>query len=266
MKTIIVPTDFSVPAENAMLYAGQVAQTIQASVLLVHVYQVPVSMNDVPVMMVSAEELKKSADAGLERTKEVLKAAYPLLEVSIESRLGDITEELRDLAAEIHPATVVIGKHGATGMERILFGSTSLSIIRQVQVPVIVVPDSTTKRQLKNIALAVDDLRYPVPQQNIKTLMEQLGAQLHIIHVQTDKKESADFNALATAFNTSCTLIRDEEFVHGIQSYVRENNIDLLIILPHKHSLMERLFFKTHTKELMQALSIPLMCMHEESV
>jgi nucleotide-binding universal stress UspA family protein len=36
MKTIVVATDFSAPAENAMLYAGQLADTLNASVLLFH--------------------------------------------------------------------------------------------------------------------------------------------------------------------------------------------------------------------------------------
>ena len=57
--------------------------------------------------------------------------------------------------------------------------------------------------------------------------------------------------------------IRNEEFVHGIERYVKSNNIDLLIILPHKHSVIERLFFKTHTTELIQKIQIPILCIPE---
>src|SRR5215208_2527895 len=157
MKTIVVPTDFSAPAENAMLYAGQLAQTISASVFLLHVYQIPVSMNDVPVMMISAEELKNSADAGLARTGEVLQQAYPELAISMESRLGDVVDELNDVCEELNPFVIVVGKHGTSGVEKLLFGSTSLSIIRHARMPVIAVPDSTSGYQVKNIAVSVDE-------------------------------------------------------------------------------------------------------------
>src|SRR6186713_953667 len=89
MKTIVVATDFSASAENAMLYAGQLASTINASVLLLHVYQVPVGMNDLPVLMISTEELKTNAESGLTRAKELCKKNFASIEVKTESRLGD---------------------------------------------------------------------------------------------------------------------------------------------------------------------------------
>ena len=61
MKIIIVPTDFSPVSENAVRYAVNMAKEIGTSVTLVHVYQIPVSMSDVPVAMVSAEELHEIA-------------------------------------------------------------------------------------------------------------------------------------------------------------------------------------------------------------
>jgi nucleotide-binding universal stress UspA family protein len=263
MKIIVVPTDFSTPSENAMIYAGQMADSIGAAVLLVHVYEIPVSMNEVPALIMPAEELKQNADAGLGKTKAVLQARFGNLEIKTESRLGDIVDELNSLCSEINPFALVIGKHSATGVERFLFGSSSLSIIRHVRFPVFVIPDSIQSFRIKNIALSVDASGIDEPhQQTVKTLAEELKAQLHLIHVQTEKNET-DTDLSFKTLGAACTTIRDEEFVHGIESYIQENAIDLLVILPHKHSLMERLFFKTHTAELVQKLSIPLTCISD---
>ena len=76
MKIILVPTDFSASAENAMVYAGHLARKLDASVLLLHVYQIPISMNDVPVMMVSAEELRHNAEQGLDRSRVILSYVF----------------------------------------------------------------------------------------------------------------------------------------------------------------------------------------------
>ena len=61
MKTIIIPTDFSPIAANALHYGINMAQAIDASILLLHVYQVPITMTDVPIVLVSVEELQKNA-------------------------------------------------------------------------------------------------------------------------------------------------------------------------------------------------------------
>ncbi len=119
MKTIVVATDFSAPAENAMLYAGQLANSINASVLLFHAYQVPVGMNDIPVLMISTDELKTNAEAGLNRAKELLKKNFASLDVQTESRLGDAVDELNDVCEKINPLLIVVGKHGASGVQQL---------------------------------------------------------------------------------------------------------------------------------------------------
>lgn len=262
MKTIIVPTDFSAAAENAMLYAGQLAKSIDASVLLLHMFQVPVNMSDAPLLVVSPEELKENADKGLLHAKEILQSSFPSVKVSTESILGDVVIELEEVCRKENPVAVVVGKHGASGLERALFGSTSLSIIRHIHYPVIAVPDFVTNEQIKNIALAVDN-KEKLPASKIKNTIEALKAKLHVIHVQQRKTESPVLTTVEQ-LNTSCKTILDEQFVHGIQSYIENNNIDLLLIVPHKHNLVERMFLKTHTPELLREISIPIMSIRED--
>ena len=263
MNIIVVPTDFSPSADNAMKYAAELAQTVNASLLLVHVYQIPVSMSDVPVLMISAEELKVNADKGLERVRELLQKNYPSLDIKTDSRLGDVVEEIKAVCAEISPLLLVVGKHGASGMERLLFGSTTLSIIRHTAYPLIAVPDAISQFRLNRAALAADILGIGPQQDFIEQFMSNVNAQLHIIHVHESGKESPGLKNLLPHLNPVHKTIRNEEFVHGIERYVKSNNIDLLIILPHKHSVIERLFFKTHTTELIQKIQIPILCIPE---
>lgn len=265
MNPIVVATDFSTPAENAMLYAGSIAQKMGAPLVLLHFYQVPVSMSEVPVLMISMEELKAGADEGLAKAKSLLQKTYPLLDVSTENRLGDVSEELSEVCRILSPFAVVAGKHGMTGIERFLFGSTSLSMVRHCRVPVIIVPETASRQEIRRIALAVDDPAEHLPLDKIKSFVEGLGAELHIIHVQTGNTESKQFEGLVAKLNARCETIKDDEFFHGIQTYLNDHNIDLLITLPHKHSFVERLTFRTHTEELLKKITIPIACITEES-
>jgi nucleotide-binding universal stress UspA family protein len=264
MQNLVVPTDFSPAADNAMLFAGKLATSMQATVCLLHVYQIPVSMNDVPVMIIPVEELQEIADKGLEKSKELLQKHYPSLSIKTESRLGDINDELKTVCKESDPYAIIIGKHSSSGLERVLFGNTTLSIIKHSKTSVIVIPDTAKNYNIKNIGLAVDTSGSSIPQDKIKQLSSTLNAALHIVHVETDKNSNQDFHSPIPDIG-STTIIRDDNFVHGIESFVNEKQIDLIIILPHKHSLVEKIFFKTHTKELMEEITIPVMTIPDES-
>jgi nucleotide-binding universal stress UspA family protein len=48
----------------------------------------------------------------------------------------------------------------------------------------------------------------------------------------------------------------------GISEFAEKNNLDLVILFPKKHSLLESLFEKSHTRDLIHQTRIPLMCVH----
>lgn len=263
MKTILVPTDFSPAADNAMLYAARLATTIKASIHLVHIYQIPVSMSDVPVLLVSVEEMKNAAEKGLEKSKELLLKNYPECEVNYEGRLGNISEEINSICKDIQPVCIAVGKHGASGMERILFGSTTLSLIKHAHCPLIAVPEKENLVPISNIALAYEGSGLNGTEQKIREFVQALHARLHVIHVQVSGKESPGIKDLLPELTPLHQTIRNEDFVNGIEKYIHAHHIDLLIVLPHKHNIIERLFYRTHTSEVLQKVTIPIMAFPE---
>ena len=70
MKKIIVPTDFSPAALNAVNYAADMALAINARVHLLHIYQIPISVSETPLVFVSVEELKDNAEKKLAQMKK----------------------------------------------------------------------------------------------------------------------------------------------------------------------------------------------------
>lgn len=264
MKTVIVPTDFSPAADNALHYAARLAQHVGAPLLLVHVYQVPVSMNDVPVMMLSADEMKKSADEMLERSRQELHRQFPDLHVEAESRLGGINDELDDICKNTEPFAVVVGTHGASGLERLLFGSTTLSLIRHAHYPVIAVPAGFNNFSARKIVWAADLLEpqsFPAPV--IVEIVQQLRAQLTVVHVElnseTERVEPQDVLSQLQPLQPVYETIRHDNVKEGVLRYLDESGADLLLVLPHEHNLVERLFFKLHAEGIVQDSKIPVL-------
>lgn len=262
MKTIVVPTDFSAAAEHATVYAAHLAKAMNASVLLLHVYQLPIAMNDFPAMMVSAEELKRNADNGLNRIKDNAMKRAPGVPFESETRMGDVVDQINELCESRDVVALVTGTKDMGGFERILMGNTTLSIVKNSAYPVFSVPEGAVNKVPAKIALAVDFLNVDeIPVEKITTFTQQLGAELHLIHVEEDGKEhSADVLPAGLQTATYHSL-KEEDVAEGIQHFVTKENIDLVIVLPHRHNLYERLFFKGHTQDIIQAAPVPVLCM-----
>ncbi len=275
MKTIIVPTDFSPFATNAMNFAADMALNINASILLLHVYQVPVSMTDVPVVLASTEELKKSSAEKLDGLKQNLAhITSGKIKIYTEARMGDVVDELEEACKQIQPFAVVMGTRGASGVERVLFGSTTLTTIRHLTWPVIVVPDGKEYGSgIRKIGFACDfeKIVETTPVQFIKNMVKEFGAELHILNVDYQSKhfkpetpeESMMLHTLLEDLDPNYHFINHRDIEDGINEFVEKNNIDLLITIPKKHGLLDSLFKPSSTKQLVTQSHVPVMCVHE---
>lgn len=275
MKTIIIPTDFSPTATNAMHYGIDMAKSIQASIILLHVYQVPVSYTDTPIVLVSVEELKKEAEQKLEKLhKEVEHLTSGSIKIYTETRLGNIADEIENLCEKVKPFAVVMGSKGSSGIEKILFGSTTLTAIRHLTWPVICVPPGKTfGNGIKKIGFACDfrNIVEITPADAIKTFVKEFGAELHVLNVDYHNKQfkpetpeqSALLHTMLEEVNPVYDFIEHKDIEDGLNEFAEKNNLDLLITIPKKHKLLDGLFKPSSTKQLVVQSHIPVMCIHE---
>lgn len=263
MNTIIVPTDFSAAAQHATAYAAQLAHPLNATILLLHVYQMPVPMTEYPVLMVTHEDIKKGVDEGLQRAKDEAEKQHAGIRFEAESRLGDVATEVEEASTERNPLALVVGTKDLSGFERFLFGDTTASLIRNSSYPVIAVPEGSQFGRPKNVVLASDLLNInEMPAEKITAMVQQLDARLHVVHVDTKNNEASPPDALLeklAGVNPSFHTVQEEDVSEGIKQYVEQNGIDLVLVVPHQHNFYERLFFKGHTQGLLQALPVPVM-------
>ena len=275
MKTIIVPSDFSPIATNAMNFAADMAVNINASLTLLHVYQVPVSVTDVPVVLISTEELRKSSEEKLEILRqELVHLTSGKIKIYTEARLGDVSDELEEVCRHMEPFAVIMGAKGASGVERILFGSTTLTAIRHLKWPVIIVPPGKKYgKGIKKIGFACDfdKVIENTPVQPIKNMVKEFGAELHVLNVDHENKhfkregpeESVMLHTLLEQVNPNYHFIDNVDIEEGINGFVETNNIDLLITVPKKHKFLDGLFKPNNTEQLIKKSHVPVMCVHE---
>jgi nucleotide-binding universal stress UspA family protein len=275
MKTIIIPTDFLPVATNAMHYGLDMAKAIDATVLLFHAYSVPISMMDAPVILVSVEDLEKSAKAQITALKEkVDHITSGQVIVETDTRLGDTVDELEALCDRIQPFAVIMGTSDSSGIEQSLFGSNTMSAIHRLKWPIIAMPPGRQYgKGIRKIGFACDFKKVveTTPAGVIKDVAKQFNAELHVLNVDYNNKNFTDdiprqnilLQSMLQEVNPQYDFIQHEDVEEGINEFAEKNNLDLLIIIPKKHTLLEGLFKKSATKKLVFHSHVPVMCIHE---
>ncbi len=276
MKTIIVPTDFSPGATNAINFATNMALDINASITLLHVYHAPIAMSEVPSLVISTEVLKKESEEKLGELKQVVeKISSNKIKVYTEARSGNVIDEIESLSKHINPFAIVMGAIGVSGIERILFGSNALHAIRNLTWPVLVVPKGKEYGEgIKKIGFACDfrQVVETTPVHFIKQIVKEFAAELHVLNVDYKNKEfgpdtpeqSMLLNELLKGMDPVYHFIEHEDIEDGITGFAEKNNLDLVIAIPKKQKLFEGIFKSGSTKQLVMQSRIPVMCIHEE--
>ena len=273
MKKIIVPTDFSGVSLNAAHYAMHLARDTGASIVLFNAYQVPVAFSEVPVVTASMEQLQEDSRERLTQLKNDLgHLASGQTEILLESRLGDVVEELIKVCEAYQPFAVVMGTRGSGALERLIIGSSALSAIRRVHFPVIVVPPGAMFRKIGKIGFASDlsEVKETTPSKAITEFVNTLGACLDVLNVEEGEGHFSGDEFLETThlhealdhLKPSYHYIRSTDVAEGINAFAEANGLDLLLITPKRHGLIEGLFRKKQSSELILHSHIPVAAIH----
>ncbi len=265
MKTILVPTDFSVAAQMACQYAAALARATRAQLVLLHTYHVPVSYPNISGKASRAHRLQKQQGKKLEVFRRELSEAYGI-EAKILVMPGLAAEQVPSLARVLAADLVVMGTRRNGDPTRSLFGSVTTAVISRSAVPVLVVPQGVVFRQPKEIVLATDFQSVPGPERFgvLGILARQFGAAIRVVHVRGAQSAAvaaggaALENALEDLEHTY-ELVTDEDKVHGLEQYLAETGPDWLVMLPHRYPVLSRIFHRSFTRHMALHASLPLL-------
>ncbi len=139
IKKILVPIDFSNYSKKALHYTVSFAQQFNSEIDLVYViepiiYPADLSMGQLVIPQTNLDFQEKAE----EELKELAQSEIgDLLNYNIFVRTGKPFMEIIEAAKEIDADLIIIATHGHTGVEHLLFGSTSEKVVRKAPCPVL---------------------------------------------------------------------------------------------------------------------------------
>ena len=268
MKTIIVATDFSPVALNAAAYAVKMATSLGANMHLFNVYEFLPNYSEM-VFDINVDDLKKSADSQLLKFKaDLLDQTNAQFIITTEVRMGVFKDELISICERLNPYAVIMGSQGKTTAENILMGSHAGKTIDHFTWPIITVPPTVTFSAIKKIAIAYDfekEIEVNLIA-DIKLLAQDFNASIDILNTAHEDEFNENFIFLSRMLENSFKpfeikyhFLTSNQLEEGILKYVDNNNIDLLIVMPKHHNLFQKLFHKSHSKQLVLHCHVPVM-------
>ncbi len=274
MKTILVPIDYSDSANNAAEYAIELSKTIKGKIILLHIYHIPLPTGEVPMFLISPEELEKNNLLKIKTfNKKLIKKTAGKAQIEHMVRSGFPSEEIIDISREIKPDIIVMGITGSGKLGYNLIGSTTLDVIKKSKVPVLIIPKKASFKQIKKIALAYnysDSLKNEA-RENIKNIIHLLNAKLLVVNVVGSSKTLGLKNSTKkiktdkalTGLKHTAYFIEGDSIDKEINFFIDTSKADWLIMMPHKYTFLKKLFHKSNTKQMAFHTHIPLLAIHE---
>lgn len=276
MKTILVPTDFSEQANNAVVLAAEIANQAKAKVVLVNVIEGArdFSFN---TMGEGAEPVGEEAffiNKLIEVQKEHLlnaarNKALKGLKVETILKMGNPYQGISHVIAEQKADLVIMGTKGASGLDEILIGSNTEKVVRYAKCPVITVKESVKLKDIKNIVYATDlstDQTDFI--KHIKSIQKVTGAQIHLLKVNTPNhfftqrqvnEEFAKFTKKHGLKGATTNIYNEATEEDGILYFAEDLGACMIAIATHGRTGLLHLLTGSIAEDLVNHATIPVM-------
>lgn len=279
MKTILLPTDFSKNSINAIDYAIALFKDVECRFYLLNVQKASAFISDdMMVVSASATIYKTLIDAAKKSISNII--------LKIEEKhqnnkhqfhsvvdYDNFIDAIKQVSTKHEVDLIVMGTKGASGLEKIIFGSNTVRVMQRCNIPVLAVPDGCKFQGVDKIAFATSNLKLfnTLEFKPLKALMALGNSKLDILHL-ADQNHLA-YNACDNMdfFNTNFNEAKHEfidttskEIYNTVHDYIKDNDIKILAMLNKKHSFLERLFKRQDVEKFAFNIDIPFFVIHKQ--
>ncbi|MAO15420.1 universal stress protein [Flagellimonas marinaquae] len=281
MQKILIPTDFSENAWNAIDYAMQLFRNRRCTFYLLNTYTPVIPSSRFMAKMIDGvrivDAVRENSEQGLNKTVRRIQTKYGNPNHSFEtiSSFNLLVEEVKDIVETFGINLVVTGTKGASGVDEVFMGSNTVRIIKSVRkCPVLAIPYHFEYVTPTEIAFATDFNRFYTTSElePLLDLAKMFKATIRIVHVQYGIKaltelQQFNLNMLRRYLNDVehyvHTVSELNSVSHTLETFSKELGIHLLAMLNYQHSYMEKMTREPIIKRTAFHTQIPLLVIPE---
>ena len=276
MRKVLIPTDFSENAWNAIRYALEIFKNEISEFYIMHAYQDEIYKDEDKMSRLNLNEtIQRVANKSQLALQAILKdiqkiSPNPKHAYNIISSNNLLLDEADKIVNEKNIDLVVMGTRGYTNDRKLTFGSHTLQVLKYVQCPVLVIPENYRFKEPKQI-LFPTNFMIPNKRRELKLLCELTASfkgKIDVLYVsniekmsmrQEDNKAFIKEELCKNAINFR--TVNSKDVLNVIYQYIDDFSVDLLVMVNTRHSFLENILFKSTIDDLTLNVNIPFLAL-----
>ena len=270
MKRILIPTDFSEQAENALKVAAQMAKKNGSEIYVLNSLELPLNLSKSGSSGAMPESLFfiKLAEKHFEK---LLKKPYLnglLIHETIIGH-GEIYNDVSEVVKEKDIDLIIMGSHGINGFMEMFIGSNTEKVVRTSKIPVLVIKNEHLEFKTDTFVYATDfSEECKVPFEEAQKFAEVTNSRLNLLYVntpsefKTSKKINKKIKDFLKDYNTEkikTHVYNDTSVEKGILNFANEINANLIGMGTHGRKGISHFFNGSVSEDLVNHANMPVM-------
>ena len=276
MRKILIPTDFSENALNAIKYGVDLFKYDVSEFFIMHAYQDDIYANEIELSRKTIDSVTTLVrNSSTKKLKDTLKtitniSPNPRHTFNIISANNILLDEADKIVDEQNIDIIIMGTKGKTNAKKITFGSHTLQVLKYVQCPVLAIPENYKYKQPKHILFPTNYM-IPYKRRELKLLCEMVfpyRAVIDMLYIsisdklsmrQEDNREFIKEHLCKNKINFK--VKNSKHIINTIYKYIKEYPIDILVMVNTRHFFLENILFQSTLDELSLHLDIPFLAL-----
>ncbi|MFD0861016.1 universal stress protein [Sungkyunkwania multivorans] len=269
MKKILVPTDFSEKAAYALKVAAHLAKKNNATLYVLHMLELPLHLATAG----SSGELPEAIyfmKLAHQKFEKLLQQPYLKgIDVQETVEFHQAFDGIIDSVKKHNIDLIVMGSAGATGLKELFIGSNTEKVVRNADVPVLVIKKDMETLNVENFVFASDfGSEYKATFEKALSFATSFDAKIHLLMVNTPNKFITSHAAtermekFASKFDIpNCTynIYNDDTIEHGIMNFSKSIDADLIGISTHGRKGLAHFFNGSLSEDLVNHALRPVI-------
>ncbi len=277
-KHVLIPTDFSSNAFNAVKYAFALFQNQECTFHIYHAYYIVASAQGNPMFPVPDELEYRAARQERNQEMETLKKNIATLsknekhQIIFDFEYGFLTDLIKEKVEKENINFVIMGTRGNTDDNKIAYGRNAIDVMEKVRnCPVMAIPSNVAFKALTEIVFPTDfEAKFDLDEMaTLKRIAKTANASIRFLHIGSENdlngKQQENKQSLETNFESvehSFHWLQNVDLLEGLLLFVKQRGSSMICFVNRKHWFFGNIFSNPLIKNLGVHATVPLLALH----
>jgi nucleotide-binding universal stress UspA family protein len=270
MKKILVPTDFSEHAYHALKVASQIAKKNGGEIILLHMLELPHQGSDALGSGHALPEIMLFKNSAIKKLEDLMDdECLNGLQVSEVIQFELAFDGIMKVSNKNNIDLIVMGSHGASGFKEMFIGSNAEKVVRNSEVPVLIIKKDAGEFNVNSFVFAsdfADEIKKPFSK--VVEFANKFGAELQLVMINTPSnfKPTHIAEEIIMSFisnfkvdHYSIHVYNDVNVENGILNFANYKKADLIGVCTHGRKGIAHFFNGSISEDLVNHSKRPVV-------